>query len=79
MRTFFKKFFASSADPEKISLTVKSTLVMLIPGAIILAKSLFNIDLQTKDLMDFITVIATVASGLGVIYGVARKIYFKIN
>jgi len=79
MKTFFKKLFKSSADPEKLSLTVKSTLLAMVPVILVLSKQFFKLDLSEKDLMDAITAITGLVAAGGVVYGVARKIYYKFN
>lgn len=72
-----KKLLGSSANPENISLTVKSVVVWLIPGIIMLAK-FKNIELQQDDLLNFANVLSTVVASTMTLYGLARKFYYNL-
>lgn len=62
----------SSADPKKISLTIKGLLVF-VPSLIVLL-SAFGFSIDADDLSEVITQFAVVASGIATIYGLGRKI-----
>lgn len=62
----------SSKDPEKLSLTIKSALLALVP-VIIAVGRLNGLDLVETDLVQVINAIFTIVSMIGVIVGFARK------
>lgn len=65
----------SSSDPEKLSLTVKSVGLALIPLIIAIGR-MFGLDIVENDLIQLINALAALASCIGVIVGVTRK-YLK--
>ena len=70
-------FLGSSADPESLSLTIKSAAVWLIPAlvAIFGAMGLDITQTELGSLFDNLAIL--LASGMS-IYGIGRKIYYKI-
>ena len=83
----YKKFgaFSSSADSEKLALTVKGLLVSILPIAIIIVNQLFKVDISTDAgaLVDTIGNVIIAIGGLVSVcmtmFGLARKIYLKIR
>lgn len=69
----FEKILYSSADPTKISLTLKS----FIPLALSVLTWL-NIDLSDSDLAMLVDGIVMAISAFGVLYGISRKVYYAI-
>ena len=65
----------SSVDPEKISLTVKSVGLALIPLILMVLRA-FEVEIVENDLIQLVNAVATIASMVGVIIGINRK-YFK--
>lgn len=65
----------SSADPARVSLTIKG-LVVFIP-AIIMLGSTFGFDLSAESLTELINQIAAAASALVIIWGLVRKMRSK--
>ena len=65
----------SSANPEKISLTLKSLVPLIIFG--LGAFGYYNI--TDNDLYGGIESIIAIFSAVGVFYGIARKIYYKFQ
>ena len=63
------KFIASSADPNKISLTLKS----FVPFILAIA-AIFNVDLPETSIDEVISAVVAIVSGLGVLYGAWRKV-----
>lgn len=73
---------ASSANPEKVALTVKGVLVGVLPVILILAP-IFGIPVDNLSGVVEATVVAvqaflTALSSVMVLYGLLRKIYLKI-
>lgn len=66
----------SSADPDKISATVKSIGVWLIPLIILIGKQ-FDVSFAEADLVNLINVTAAAIAAVMTVYGVARKLYYK--
>jgi uncharacterized membrane protein len=64
----------SSVNPDKLSLTVKSIGIALIPLFIAIGRG-FGLDLVENDLVQLVNALATITSMVGVIIGVTRKIY----
>jgi len=75
--TFARKYpmLGSSVDPDKISLTIKSVGLALIPLMIMVFR-MFEVEVVENDLIQVINGLATIASMVGVIIGVGRK-YIK--
>lgn len=65
----------SSVDPQKLSLTIKSMGIMLIPLIVAVGK-MFNISLAESDLTELVSAVASIVSLTGIIYGIGRK-YIK--
>lgn len=64
----------SSADPERISLTLKAGIPF-----ILFALPLLGIgNIETGDLVTLFNAFAALLTGAFTFYGVARKIYYKI-
>ena len=74
-----QKIIQSSANPEKISLTVKSLGLALIPVVLIISKTAFNYDLNEKDLIDFVSAVSSFIAAIGFIFGLCRKVYYKLK
>lgn len=62
----------SSQNPEELSLTIKSALLSLVPLIILIAKS-SGIEIIEIDLIQFINVIFSILSSVGIVYGLIRK------
>jgi len=73
-----QKLLGSSVDPEKLSLTIKSVGVWAIPGAIALA-TLLGWNITKVDLVDLVNNIAILVASAMTVFGLARKIYYKIR
>jgi len=67
----------SSQDPDKISLTIKSVGLALIPVLLAILKAVGYESFTENDLVVFVNALATIASMAGVVWGVLRK--FKKN
>ena len=70
------KVLGSSADPERISLTIKSVGVWLIPGIIALTAYL-GLDITQNELMELVNNLAILVASAMTIAGIGRKIYYK--
>ena len=68
----------SSVDPEKLSLTVKSLGLMIVPVIVVVAK-MFGVELAEAELVTVVTALATTISSLGIVYGFGRKLYLKFK
>jgi len=66
----------SSQDETKLSLTIKSIGIALIPLLIAIARG-FGLDIAENDLVQVINAIAGITAMVGVIIGVTRKYYGK--
>jgi len=62
----------SSANPEKLSLTIKSVGLMLIPLIVIVSKG-FGFEILEADLIKLLEVILLFIGGVGTIIGLGRK------
>ncbi len=71
-----EKYLKSSANPEKISLTIKGIGVAIIPVLIFLG-GVFGINLVEIDLVQLLNSIATMVSAIMVVYGLGRKVFYK--
>jgi len=67
----------SSVDPQKLSLTIKSLGVALVPLILAILRFAGNESIVDNDVIQVINSIATIVAMAGVIWGVARK--FKNN
>lgn len=68
----------SSANPEQLSLTVKSIGIWLVPMIIGIAK-ISGLDIQENDLMIFVDNASIVIASVITMYGVGRKIYYQVK
>lgn len=78
-----KDLFFSSVDPNKIALTIRG-LSVLVPSVVVLL-SFFNINVGAEELNELINALAqlivmalSLVSFVVTVYGLVRKIYFKI-
>ncbi len=71
------KLLGSSANSEKISLTIKSVGVWLVPALLALI-TYFGWDITKNDLMELVNNFAILSASVMTIYGLGRKIYFKV-
>ena len=62
----------SSADPEKLSLTIKSIGLMLIPLIVMVSKG-FGLGILEADLTQLLEIIVLIIGGVGTIIGLGRK------
>lgn len=69
-----KKLLRSSANPEKLSLTLKSISVLVLSLAPVL-----GLDIQSTDLDNGIASIVSIVASIGVLYGLGRKLYFALK
>jgi uncharacterized protein with GYD domain len=70
------KYLGSSADPNKISLTIKSVGVWLIPAIILIGKY-SGVDIAEADLTEIVNSIAVLVASAMSLYGLGRKAYYK--
>jgi len=77
MKNLTKRFpiLGSSVDPNKISLTIKSTGLILVPVVVLIARS-FGLEVVDTDLVQVVNALSGMVGMGGVIYGVYRK-YFN--
>ena len=77
MKNLIRKYpqLGSSQNPDKLSLTIGSMLLALVPLFIAIAR-MFEIELAEADLVQVINAITGIISMVGVIVGVTRK-YIK--
>ena len=66
----------SSADPEQVSLTIKSIGVWAIP-ALIAVITYFGLDITQNELVDLVNNLAILAATAMTVFGLFRKIYNK--
>lgn len=71
-----KKWYASSANAEKLSLTIKGLVVGAIP-AIIFVGGIFGYNFVEVDLIALVDSIATVFAAVMITVGLLRKFYLK--
>ncbi len=69
------KWFLSSTGTEDLSLTLKGFLLSIGPLAILAAKS-FGYQIEQQQIEQVILAVTSIVSGLMILWGVARKIYF---
>lgn len=72
-----KKWWSSSVDHKKISLTIKST-VIFVPSLVVLL-SVFGFNATPEDLTQLINQLAVLISGISLVWGLVRKIYSTRN
>jgi len=68
----------SSANENKLALTIKGILIGLIP-VIIIVLSVLGLNIGTEELTDVITQITAIIAGAVTLYGLGRKLYFTIK
>ena len=85
LKRFWEWIIKSSADPTKVSLTVKSMLFGILPIVVVITK-LLNVEIAEGDLQTFIdaleaSIIAVfgAVSSIGVVVGLVRKIYLTFK
>lgn len=66
----------SSANPEEVALTIRGTLLTLIP-VIVMVLAGFNITLNPDDLMAFVNTLFGIFTACITLYGIGRKIVLK--
>ena len=71
------KLLASSQDENKLSLTIKSIGVWLIPALLALI-TYFGWDITKNDLIELVNNLAILAATVMSVYGIGRKIYYKL-
>lgn len=72
-----KKWWSSSVDHKKISLTIKSTVIFVPSLAVLL--SVFGFNATPEDLTQLINQLAVLISGISLVWGLVRKIYSTRN
>ena len=72
------KLISSSANAEKLSLTIKGILVGLIP-VIVIVLSTLGLNIGSEEISEVITRITAIIAGLVALYGMGRKLYFNIK
>ncbi len=68
----------SSANPDKLSLSIKGAAVYLIPIVVLIAKA-SGFEVAEADLIGLVNSIALVVASVVTAIGLARKIYNKIK
>lgn len=71
-----KKWWASSADPKKVSLSIKGFGVAVIP-AIVLIGRMLGWSITATELTELVNAVAVLASSAMVLFGLLRKFYYK--
>jgi hypothetical protein len=69
-----KKWFISSSGDGDLSLTLKSVLLGIVPVVVTLVSQVYP-NIEANDITQIINVSFSIASGVGIIYGILRKIY----
>ncbi len=72
------KYLGSSANPEKLALTIKGALLTLIPVIVLVAGGL-NITLNPDDLVAFVNTLFGMFTLGMTAYGLIRKIKNNLN
>jgi hypothetical protein len=67
--------FGSSANPDKLSVTVQSFLMAILPVALILAK-VYKLPFTESDFTEFIQAITAVLASAMFLFGIIRKGYY---
>ena len=73
-----KKWFLSSTGSGDLSLTIKSLLLGIVPVAVTIAK-LHGFEIAESDLVQLVDNSFAALALLGVVIGLARKIWFKLG
>jgi len=68
------KYLGSSADPDKISMTVKS----IVPFVVFLVAA-FNLNISQGLVEEYITTLGSLVSGFFLLWGLTRKIYYAVK
>ena len=68
----------SSVDPTKLSLTVKSVGLALVPVIVGVARA-FDFEIAENDLVGLVTAVSTIVACVGFIIGMTRKYYGTKN
>ena len=71
------KFLGSSADPEELSLTIKSAMVWLVPALVALS-TYSGIDITQNELIDLANNLTILVATAMTVFGLGRKIYIQI-
>jgi len=74
----YNKYLGSSVNPNKLSLTIKGALIALVPIIVAILKA-SGVDITEISLIDLINSIFTAVSALLVVYGLGRKIFYKVK
>ncbi len=78
MENKIPKVLRSSADENKIALTIKGVGVAVIP-ALILVLGAFGFEFTQSDLTQFVDSVATATSAVFIVYGLGRKLFLKFK
>lgn len=70
-------WYNSSADHNKIAMTIKGFAVAAVPLLIAIAASM-GIDIAEADLVQFIDELSRIVASGMIVIGLARKVYLKI-
>lgn len=79
MKRFKNWLLNSSVDPNKWSLTVKSSLLVIIPFVLAVSNGVFNLGLEQVQLVEAASDLATLVGTLLTAFALARKIYFTFK
>jgi len=74
----YQKYLGSSANPENLSLTVKSVGIWIIPAVLALAVS-FGWEVKENELVELVNNLAILVAAAMTIYGIGRKIYLRFK
>lgn len=74
---FINWLITSSANPDKVALTVKGALIGCIPVILIICQML-HWSFSTDQLMEIIAGVTAIISGFLVLVGMVRKVYYLI-
>ena len=72
------KLIQSSANPDKLALTIKGILTALIP-VILLVLSVWGFNIGTEEITEVIAQITGIIAGVVILLGLCRKFYFLIK
>lgn len=78
MEKFLKDFVQSSADPEKVSMTVKGILLTYV-GLIAVLLHLFGIDFSEAQIVELISQVAVAVGSALTIVGAVRKLILSFK
>lgn len=77
MKKKLHPLLGSSADPTKVSMTIKSIGGWAVVGVISIA-SLYGVKLEQNVLLEIVNSVAFIASSFMTLYGLLRKVYFAL-